>query len=298
MEEFNKEWHAYVDTFIPWLYDHGPRILFIFFGSLILYFLSKRFIIKIVRVTVIGQFHESLEAEVKREDTLIKIFIWSTRLIIVAVASMMLLSEVDIPIGPMMAGAGILGLALGFGGQYLIHDFITGFFIILENQYRIGDVVSLDQTTGKVEDISLRMTKLRDLDGVVHHIPHGDVKRVANASKSFSRINLNIGVAYNADLEEIIQVINRTGKELSEDPLWKDLITLPPQFLRVQDFADSSVVLKILGETVPTRQWEVTGELRKRIKIAFDKAGIEIPFPQRVMHHYTVPTEKQDVPPK
>lgn len=291
MEEFQKEWNAYADTIVPWLYDHGPRIIFIFVGAIALYYLSKRFIVKVVRAAVIGQFQESEEAEVKREDTLIKIFIWTARLIIVGVAIMLFLHELAIPIGPMLAGAGILGLALGFGGQYMIRDFITGFFIILENQYRIGDVVSLDQTTGKVEDVSLRMTKLRDLDGVVHHVPHGDVKRVSNASKSFSRINLDIGIAYDADLEKVIEVVNRVGREMAEDPVWKTMITLPPQFLRVQNFADSSVVLKILGETLPTRQWEVTGELRKRIKIAFDKEGIEIPFPQRVVHHYTVPSE-------
>ncbi len=292
MEKFNQEWHDFVSAIIPWMYDHGPRIIFILVGSVILYFLSKRFIVKVVRTAVIGQFHESADAEMRREDTLIKIFIWTTRLIIVGITIMLLLSEINIPIGPMLAGAGILGIALGFGGQYLIHDFITGFFIILENQYRIGDVVSLDQTTGKVEDISLRMTKLRDLDGVVHHIPHGEVKRVSNASKSFSRINLNIGIAYHADLEKVIQVLNRVGIELAEDPLWKDMITQAPQFLRVQDFADSSIVLKIVGETIPIKQWEVTGELRKRIKLAFDKEGIEIPFPQRVIHHYNVPVEE------
>ena len=291
MEEFQKEWNAFIDTIVPWMYDHGPRIIFILVGAVALYYLSKRFIVKVVRAAVIGQFQESEEAEIKREDTLIKIFIWSTRLIIVGVATMLFLNELAIPIGPMLAGAGILGIALGFGGQYLIHDFISGFFIILENQYRIGDVVSLDQTTGKVEDISLRMTKLRDLDGVVHHVPHGDVKRVSNASKSFSRINLDIGIAYNADLEKVIEVVNRVGRDLAEDPVWKAMITIPPQFLRVQNFADSSIVLKILGETLPTRQWEVTGELRKRIKIAFDKEGIEIPFPQRVVHHHSLPPE-------
>ncbi len=298
MEELNNEWSLFVNAIVPWLYDHVPRILFVVFGSVLLYYLAKRFIVKVVRAAVIGQFHESEDAEMKREDTLIKIFIWTTRLVIVSVAVMLLLNELTIPIGPMLAGAGIVGLALGFGGQYLIRDFITGFFIILENQYRIGDVVSLDQTTGKVEDISLRMTRLRDLDGVVHHVPHGDVNRVSNASKIFSRINLDIGIAYNADLEKVIEVVNRVGMELSEDPLWKNVIILPPQFLRVQDFADSAIILKIVGETLPIRQWESTGELRKRIKIAFDKEGIEIPFPQRVVHHYTVPSEgnkSQDV---
>lgn len=287
-----EELKEFGELIIPWLLAHGFRIVFIILGAMFLYYIAKRFIVRLVRVSVIADNHESEEAEMKREDTLIKIFIWSSRIIILAVAVMMLLHEINIPIGPMLAGAGILGLALGFGGQYLIRDFITGFFLILENQYRIGDVVSLDQTSGKVEDISLRMTTLRDLDGIVHHVPHGDIKRVSNSSKNFARINLDIGIAYHADLEQVITVINKAGLDLSVDPAWKDLIIAPPQFLRVEAFGESSIVLKVLGETVPLRQWEVTGELRKRIKLAFDKEGIEIPFPQRVVHHYDHPREK------
>jgi small-conductance mechanosensitive channel len=196
----------------------------------------------------------------------------------------MILQEAGIKIGPILAGAGIVGLAFGFGGQYLIKDIITGLFIILENQYRIGDVINVDTIGGLVEDISLRKTILRDLDGTVHHIPHGEIKTVSNLSKGYARVNLDIGVSYSSDLEHVIKVINRTGKELAEDPLFKDLIIKPPQFLRVDDFADSAVIVKILGDTNPLKQWEVTGELRKRIKIAFDKEGIEIPFPQRVIH--------------
>jgi len=183
-----------------------------------------------------------------------------------------------------LAGAGIIGLAVGFGGQYLIRDLISGFFIIIENQYRVGDVVNFDGTGGLVEDISFRMTTLRDLDGTVHHIPHGEIKKVANLSKDFARVNLNIGVSYNSKLDHVIQIVNEVGNELSQDAQWKEFIIKPPQFLRVDDFADSSIVIKILGETQPLKQWEVTGELRKRIKIAFDNEGIEIPFPQRVIH--------------
>jgi len=133
----------------------------------------------------------------------------------------MIFQEAGIAIGPLLAAAGIVGLAFGFGGQYLIRDLISGLFLIIENQYRIGDVVCFDKTCGLVEDISLRMTTLRDLDGTVHHIPHGDIKKVSNLSNSFSRVNLNIGIAYNSDLEKVIDVVNRVGKELAEDPQWK-----------------------------------------------------------------------------
>jgi len=196
----------------------------------------------------------------------------------------MLLSEVGIDIGPLIAAAGVAGLALGFGAQYLIRDVIAGLFIILENQYRVGDVVCSGGTCGSVEDITLRMTTLRDLDGTVHHIPHGEMATISNLSKNFARVNLDLGVSYDVDLEKVIEVVNKIGNNLAEDPKWKESITKAPQFLRVNDFADSAVMIKILGETKPLKQWEVTGELRKRLKIAFDKEGIEIPFPQMVIH--------------
>lgn len=142
-----------------------------------------------------------------------------------------------------------------------------------------------DKTCGLVEDISMRMTTLRDLDGVVHHVPHGEIKTVSNLSKQFARVNLNIGISYSSNLEHVISVVNRVGKELAEDPEWKERVLEAPRFLRVDDFGDSAIIVKILGKTKPLAQWDVAGELRKRLKIAFDKEGIEIPFPQRVVHH-------------
>lgn len=153
-----------------------------------------------------------------------------------------------------------------------------------KNQYRIGDVIKIDNTDGTVESITLPLTTLRSLNGTVHHIPHGEIKRVSNLSKKFARVNLDIGVSYKSNLEHLITVINKAGIELAKDPLFKDSIISPPQFLRVDEFADSSIIIKILGDTKPLKQWEITGELRKRLKIAFDKEGIEIPFPQRVIH--------------
>ena len=187
-------------------------------------------------------------------------------------------------IGPMLAGAGIVGLAFGFGGQYLIRDVIAGLFIILENQYRIGDVVELGAVSGTVEDISLRRTVLRDLNGTVHFVPHGEVKTVSNQSKSFSRVNLDVRVAYGSDIEKVRDVVDRAGRELAEDPQWRECITKAPAFVRVHDLAESAVVVKILGETRPLKQWEVAGELRRRLLDAFARQGIEIPLPQVVVH--------------
>jgi len=268
---------------IPWLLSQGIKIIGIIIIAYLVRRFSKVFIEKAIRTAVVANHYLSKEAEKKREDTLIRIFSGGIGIVILVIALMMVLQEIGIAIGPILAAAGIAGLAFGFGGQYLIRDIISGIFIILENQYRVGDVACFDGTCGLVEDISMRMTTLRDLDGTVHHVPHGEIKKVSNLTKHFARVNLNVGVAYSSDLEKVIEVVNQVGQELAVDPQWKDFVIKPPQFLRVDDFAESAIIIKILGETKPIKQWDVTGELRKRLKIAFDKEGIEIPFPQRVI---------------
>lgn len=281
MKETISEW---TELIIPWLLSQGLRIMIIVIAAYILNIILSRIISRTVRVAVVPDNTLSKEAEKKREDTLIRIFNGVLKVVIMLLALLMILQESGIEIAPLLAGAGIVGLAVGFGGQYLIRDLISGMFIILENQYRIGDVVNINSTGGMVEDISLRMTTLRDLNGTVHHIPHGEIKIISNLSKKFSRVNIDIGVSYNSDLEKVIEVINRTGRELAEDPYFKEMIISPPKFLRVDEFADSAIIVKILGDTKPLKQWEISGELRKRIKFAFDREGIEIPFPQRVIH--------------
>ncbi|RJP43780.1 mechanosensitive ion channel family protein [Candidatus Parcubacteria bacterium] len=273
-----------VNNINPWLLDHGIKILIIIIVAQFIRKFSRVFVEKLIRKIVVSDHFLSKEAEKKREDTLIRIFSTSLGVLVWILAFLMILQEIGFAIGPLLAAAGIAGLAFGFGGQYLIRDLISGLFVIMENQYRIGDVICFDNTCGLVEDISLRMTTLRDLDGTVHHVPHGEIKKVSNLSKFFARVNLNIGISYKSNLEHVISVINKVGQELAEDVAWKDYIVKPPQFLRVDDFADSAIIIKILGETKPLKQWDVSGELRKRIKTAFDKENIEIPFPQRVVH--------------
>ncbi len=281
MEETFKNWSEQI---IPWLTSHGIRIVLIAILALVINRLLKRLIVRAVRASVKSDEHTSQEAEQKREDTLIRIFTGALNIIIIIVALMMILGELGIEIGPLIAGAGIVGLAVGFGGQYLIRDIITGLFLMLENQYRIGDVVDIEGLSGAVEDISLRKTTLRNLDGTVHHIPHGSITKVSNLSKDFARVNIDMGVGYSTDIDHLIRVINETGRELAADPAFSDSIISPPQFLRVNEFADSAIVVKILGDTKPLKQWEIAGEFRKRLKFAFDREGIEIPFPQTVIH--------------
>jgi len=269
---------------LDWLINHGVKILGIIISVYIVDKIGAIFIKRTVRAVVVSRRFSSKAAEKKREDTLIKIFTGVFTVLLVVIAGMMILQEFNVAIAPLLAAAGVAGVALGFGSQYLIRDIISGLFIIIENQYRVGDVVCLGGTCGAVEDISLRMTTLRDLDGIVHHIPNGEVTKVSNLTKDYSRVNLDIGIAYDSNLEKVIKVVNKVGKELAEDPKWKDFIITPLKFVRINDFADSSIVIKILGDTQPIKQWDVAGEFRKRLKIAFDRNKIEIPFPQRVVH--------------
>jgi small conductance mechanosensitive channel len=272
------------ENFLPWFLNHGLKAIAILVVAYVVYHFAGVLIDRLIRKMVLADRYSNKEAEKKREDTLIRIFSVAANIIIWLLAALMFLQELGVDIAPLLAAAGIAGLAFGFGGQYLIRDIISGLFIIMENQYRIGDVVCFGDSCGTVEDISLRMTTLRNMDGTVHHVPHGEIRTVSNMSKNFARVNLNIGIAYNSNLEQVIRVVNKVGQELASDIDWKDKIIKAPRFLRVNDFADSSMVIKILGDTQPSAQWGVTGELRKRLKIAFDREGIEIPFPQLVVY--------------
>ncbi|GBE57293.1 putative MscS family protein YkuT [bacterium BMS3Abin01] len=269
-----------------WIIEHGIVILVILGIAIPLQLIGKRLIAKSISkaVAIDSLLPTETGIEAKRQETLIRIFSGLFTIVLWVVVLMMVISEIGIAIGPMLAAAGVAGLAVGFGGQYLIHDLVTGTFIILENQYRVGDLICIDTVCGEVEDISLRKTTLRDIDGVVHHIPHGEVKVVANRSKSYSKASIELGISYDEDVERAAAVIDRVGQEMTRDPEWKELLIDPPAFLRIEDFADSAVVLKIMGATRPGEQFRVAGELRKRLKAAFDDEGIEIPFPQRVIH--------------
>lgn len=267
-----------------WFLGSGLIILLILVGAWLVHRSIHKLLEKLIRKLMVPERFTSPEAERKTEDTLIRVFHGVMVAILWLLAAMMVLSELGIDIGPLIAGAGIAGLAFGFGGQYLIRDIISGLFIILENQYRVGDVVCLGDKCGLVEDITLRMTILRDLEGTVHHIPNGEVKVASNLGKDFARAKLELGIAYDSDLEKVIKVVNQVGEELAKDPEWKDKIIKAPTFNRIEEFADSAIIIRILGETKPLEQWAVKGEIRKRLKIAFDKAGIEIPYPQRVIH--------------
>jgi len=285
MEKASSFAQWFTSSAAPWLLDHGIKIAAIIIVTIILRHILKYVIERGVRKAVGGSTYTTERSEVMREDTLIQLFTGAGRIIIWLIAVMMILSEVCISIGPLLAGAGIAGVAFGFGAQYLVRDIINGLFIILENQFRVGDVVCFGETCGTVEHVTLRVTILRDIDGVVHYVPNGEVKQTSNMSQDFSRVNMNIGISYSADVEDVIPIINAVGEEMSKDEEWGPKIKKAPAFLRVDSFGDSSVNLKVLGDVEPLEQWAVAGEFRRRLKAAFDKNGVEIPFPQRVMHY-------------
>jgi small-conductance mechanosensitive channel len=268
------------DSIAQWFVDHGVRIAIIVVVGIILWYVLKRAVpLMMQRFISKPQRGESREGLKRRADTLQGVFIGLGRVIIIILVVFMVLSELNVSIGPVLAGFGIAGVAVGFGAQYLIRDLIAGVFILMENQYRVGDVARVADVAGLVEEINLRKTVLRDLDGIVHHVPNGEIRVASNFSRHYARVNLNISVSYNTDLDHAIEVINRVCKQMAAEERWSKVIRAVPQVLRVDNLGDSGIDIKILGDVKPLEQWNVTGELRLRLKKEFDKEGIEIPWP-------------------
>ena len=215
----------------------------------------------------------------KRARTLANIINSAGFVLVSGVALMMTLSELGLNIMPIITGAGIAGLAVGFGAQNLVRDVISGFFLILEDQVRVGDVAIINGTGGLVEAINLRTMVLRDLEGVVHIFPNGEIKQVSNRTKEWSRSVIDVGVAYKEDVDQVMDVLKDIGSELPADPTFGPMILEPLEVLGVDNFGDSQVTIKIAIKTLPLKQWAVGRELRRRIKKTFDHKGIEIPFP-------------------
>lgn len=266
-------------TVVSWLASHGVRIFIILIVGIVLWFILNRFLPPLVARTMVTAKGESREGIKKRRDTLVGVLTGVGRGLIVIVGIVTILSEVGVPVAAMLASLGIAGVAVGFGAQYLIRDVIAGIFIIMENQYRVGDVAKVADVTGLVEEITLRRTVLRDLDGILHHVPNGEIRVASNYTRHYARVNLNVLVGYHTDLDQAISVINRVGKELAQDEKWRQVIKSAPQVLRVNDFGESGIEIKVVGDVKPMEQWAVAGELRLRLKKAFDAEGIEIPWP-------------------
>jgi len=220
----------------------------------------------------------------KRTRTLGEVVRYVIVLVVFAVATMTVLKELGIDIGPVLAAAGIVGLAVGFGAQSLVKDVISGFFILLEDQIRVGDVINIADKGGLVEKVGLRTTVLRDLHGNVHYVPNGNISVVTNMTKEYSRYVFDIGVAYREDVDEVIGVIKGIDEEMRNDPEFKDDIIEPIEIMGLDQFANSSIVIRARTTTLPIKQWRVGREFNRRIKKKFDELNIEIPFPHVTLY--------------
>jgi moderate conductance mechanosensitive channel len=210
---------------------------------------------------------------------------------ILVLVLIMALSELGVNVGPLIAGAGIVGIALGFGAQSLVSDFLSGIFMLFEDQYGIGDVVDLGDASGTVEAVTLRVTRLRDVNGTVWYIRNGEIRRVGNQSQNWARSVLDVTVGYGEDLPRIREVLAETCHELYDDPEWRGKVMEEPEVWGVERMEPDGIAVRVAIKTAPLEQWAVSRELRERIKARFDREGIEIPLPQRVVWQRQEPTQ-------
>lgn len=270
-------WHA--EDLSGWATQNGVRILLL----VLLAFAANRFAASVIRRAE----HEMVPADDpralerrKRAQTLGATFERFLSILIWTVAALMVLRELDVDITPVLTGAGIIGLAIGFGAQSLVKDIIAGIFLIAENQVRIGDVAEINGIGGAVEEINLRTVVLRDLEGVVHTIANGEIRTLANRTKDFSYYVIDIGADYDDDTDRIVAAVRDTAAEMMTDAAYAPSILEPIEVLGVDAFKASEVTLRFRIKTLPLKQWEVGRELRRRIKKTFDARSIRIPFPQ------------------
>jgi len=223
--------------------------------------------------------------EQARIDTLARVFRNSAGVVVVIVAGTLVLGELGISIAPILATAGVAGVAIGFGAQSLIKDYFTGFFLLLEDQVRQGDVVEVAGKGGLVEEVTLRYVRLRDMEGHVHYIPNGEIKLVTNRTRAYATPVVEIGVAYRENIDQVFGVMREVAAELRADARWKDRVVEDLEIIGVERWGDSAIVLRVRFKVVPPiQQWNVKREYLKRLKSAFDSRGIEIPFPQLTLH--------------
>ena len=274
----------YWESITEWGQASGLRVVAILLTIWVLRKFGNLAVRRSIHRAVRAHEYATVGDQKKREDTLVSMVSASLRVMLWVVGGMLVVQEFGLDIGPLIAGASILGVALGFGAQSLVNDFVSGIFIIVENQYRVGDVVEIAGVAGSVEAITMRETILRNLRGEQIHVPNGEVGVAKNMTKGFSNIIMDIGISYDSDIEKVEKVVNDVGIKLAGDPEWSSPIVEPPTYQRVQKFGPSEVEIRIVASVLPGQQWNVAGELRKRIKKAFDKNKIEIPFPQRVIH--------------
>jgi small-conductance mechanosensitive channel len=275
------DFKQFLQQAIDWLEGSGLRIILIIVLTLVGLRLARMVSIRLFAPF----FRDKMEVEMeKRTKTLASLIRYVLSIAIIVMAFMMILGEFGIEIGPILAAAGIVGLAVGFGAQHLVQDIIGGFFILMEDQIRVGDVVQIAGKGGLVEKVNLRMTVLRDLAGNVHFVRNGQIDTVTNMTKEYSQYVFDIGVAYREDVDEVIEVIKEVDEQLRNDPEFADDILEPIEVFGLDQFADSAIVIKARTKTKPIKQWRIAREFNRRLKKAFDEKNIEIPFPHVTLY--------------
>ena len=277
------------DRIVDFVRDPILPILFI----LLVAFLIVRFARAFVHTTVTALFdrevaegtvRELSAAEIsKRVDTLSTLGTNVIQAFVLIIALVMILGQLGLDIAPAIAGLGVVGIAVGFGSQSLVRDYFNGSLILIENQFSRGDVVSIAGVTGTVEDFTLRRTTVRDLDGVVHSVPNGEIKVASNRTRTWARINQDVTVAYGTDVERATAVVDEVGAAMAADPAWRRRVLEAPRVERVEALGEYGITLKVLGQVRAADQPAASGELRRRLLVAFAANGIEIPRPQRVV---------------
>lgn len=270
-----------IDRSIQWGIGSGIRVVLIGVGMVLLLVVVKQALVRVQRLL---EGALPTPAQRQRAETLTHVLRDVARVFIVAVGVMMMLSEIGIDLKPLLAAAGLGGLAIGFGAQSLVKDVISGFFILLEDSIAVGDVVEIAGVSGLVEEVKLRSIRLRDISGSVHVIPNGIVDRVKNMTKGFSFYVFDVGIAYKEDVDRVMAVLVDIAEELRADPLYAEDILEPLEMLGVDRFDESAVIIRCRIKTMPIKQWRVGREMNRRIKKTFDAKGIEIPFPHRTLY--------------
>lgn len=278
------DWSNISLIILEWLSTTGLRIGLIILSVEIISKVLKFAVGRSVRGALKTKSFPTQKDRERREKTLTGILSKAIKIVLWIVAFALILQELGVNLAAVAAGAGVAGLVIGFGAQSFIKDIVSGFFIIFENQYRIGDFVEINTIKGTVEDVTVRLTIVRDIKGNVHHIPNGEILVSTNKTLGFSKVNLDIPVSYASNIDEVEKVMNQVGKDMLKDADLAELIIETPQFFRVIALSDSSVVIKVNGKVLPGAQWKLESEYRRRIKRAFEEHKIEIPFPQVVVH--------------
>lgn len=260
----------------------GLRILGALFVAWLAYYALKSSLRRIERS--LGTTPGVVTAQEQRTRTLLSL-LRSVGLVIIAVMTVfMVLGALGVQLAPLLAGAGVVGLAVSFGAQSLVKDVISGLFLLFENQFGVGDVIRIEGVSGTVEKMTLRVVSLRDVHGAVHIVPNGQITKVSNLTRSWSRAVLDVSVAHSEDPDRAMAVLRAVGEELYEDPEWKPLLVEPVEVPGIENLTDAAVTIRVMAKTLPLKQWDVARELRRRIKLRFDRDGIEIPHASQTVY--------------